>query len=304
VIITYDWLKGRLTRPLARRFAAACLIGLLIISSGLNVLDYFGPYATNPQLFWAYDAGITQVANYIRDHPDETIFLSPYDRFYEVIALTQAETGRAPIQSYNGLACTVFPVETTRPTEWVVITEKDHSTLPVTRQIFPANETVWRLDSPVGSYARALRVPAGQAARSSLLGASQADFAGRAQLIGFDLPPEAQPGEAVTVKIALQDMASLDRLLKVFVHLQNDAGTIVAQDDHTPCGHSLNEADWRPGDVVVEPYRLALPADVPAGTYPIMLGLYDAESGSRLPVSDATLPHDDDSVQLGVIQVK
>ncbi len=303
VIVAYDWLNKRLMPPV-RRSVVAFLVGLLIVSGGLTVLDYFGPYAANPQLFWAYDAGITQVANYVRDHPDETIFLTPYDRFYEVVALTQAEAGRAPLQSYNGLACAVFPLTTTRPTEWLVVTEKDRSTLPATRQLFPTNETVWRLNSPVGSYARALRVPAGQAAQFPLLGASQADFDGKVQLIGFDLPQRAQPGDSARFKIALQDVTPLDRLHKVFLHLRNSAGTIVAQDDHAPCSNSLNEADWRPGDVVVEPYQLTIPADAPPGTYRVVLGLYDADSGRRLPVRTATLPHDAEGVQIGFLQVK
>ncbi len=304
VVTSYDWLTARWTAALVRRGVTAFLVGLLLVSSGLAVLDYFGPYLSNPQMFWAYDAGITQVANYIRAQPDETIFLTPYDRFYEVVALTEAEAQRAPIQSYNGLACAVFPATTTRPTEWVVITEKDQRTLPLLSQIFPNNEIVWELNSPVGGYARALRVPAGQTAQLSLLSLPQADFGGQAQLVGVEAPPTARPGQVVTVTLALQNELLFARQHKVFLHLRNGAGEIVAQDDRVPCSNSLNEADWRPGDVVLETYQLALPVNLAAGRYSIVMGMYEPESGARLPVRVAAQPHDGDSVQLGVLQVQ
>jgi hypothetical protein len=254
-------------------------------------------------LFWAYDAGITQVANYLRSRPDAAIYLSPYDRFYEVVDLTLAEAGHSPIQSYNGLACALFPRVTERETEWVVITEKDGSTLPAMRRIFPLNETVWRLNSPVGSYARALRVPAGQSAQLALNQAASANFGGRVQLIGFERPTAAQPGEIMPVTIALEDVAPLDRLYKVFLHLRGRDGAIMAQDDRAPCANSLNEADWRPGNIVMESYQLSLPSDTPPGDYELWLGMYDAASGVRLPVTASSMVHDADSLHLGTIWI-
>jgi 4-amino-4-deoxy-L-arabinose transferase-like glycosyltransferase len=304
VVLIYDQLRPRLHHPIGRSILVGSLTVLLLSSAGLSAADYFGPYAANPQLFWAYDAGITQVANYIRSRPDATIFLSPYDRFYEVVDLTLAEAGHAPIQSYNGLACALFPRVTERETAWVVITEKDRSTLPFLRQVFPLNEVVWRLNSPVGSYARVLRVPAAQSAQLTLSRTASADFGGRVRLSGFELPAAARPGENVPVTIALEDIAPLDRLYKVFLHLRGSDGAVIAQDDHAPCANSLNEADWRPGNIVVEPYQLSLPTEVPPGDYEVRLGLYDPTSGVRLPVTTASVAHDADSIQLGTIHVR
>ena len=111
--------------------------------------------------------------------------------------LTLAEQPREPIQSYNGMACALFPAKTDRVTEWVVITEKDQRTLPLLKQIYPAGQIVWRLDSPVGAYARAWQVPAGETARFQLDRTVTANFGDRAQLIGMELPAEAKPGETV-----------------------------------------------------------------------------------------------------------
>ena len=304
VVAIYDWLCPHLQRPSGRGILVGVLTVLLLGSAGLSTADYFGPYAANPQLFWAYDAGMTQVAEYIAGRSDAAIFLSPYDRFYEVVDLVQAEAGRAPVQSYNGLACSLFPRVTERDTEWVVITEKDASTLPAMRKMFPLNEIVWRLNSPVGSYARVMRVPSGQSAQLALSQTASADFGGRIQLIGFELPVSSPPGENVPVTIALEDVAPLDRLYKVFVHLRGSDGAVIAQDDRTPCANSLNEADWRPGNIVLEPYQLPLSDDVLPGDYEVWLGVYDAASGVRLPVTTATVAHDADSIKLGTIRIE
>ena len=291
----------------ASRCRAIISIGLsllLVVSAVWSIVDYFGPYAANPQLFWAYDSGITQVANYIGARSDATIFLTPYDRFYEVVAMTLAETKRPPIQSYNGMACVLFPEVTERVTEWIVVNEKDQNTLPAIRKLFPNNQVVWRLNSPVGAYARALQVPAGETARLALAQPGYVDFGGKLQLVGFNQPTHASVGGELRVTLAIKDLVSLDQLYKIFVHLRNASGTIMTQDDHAPCAMSLNEADWRPGNIVLEDYVLPVPNDLPPGRYNLVAGIYHAADGTRLPVRASDLPHSVDDATLGAIDVK
>jgi hypothetical protein len=276
----------------------------LVASAAWSVVDYFGPYAVNPQLFWAYDNGITQVANYIRTRSDATIFLTPYDRSYEVVAMTLAEAHRAPIQSYNGMACVLFPEMTDRVTEWIVVNEKDQSTLPAIRQLFPNNQVVWRLNSPVGPYARALQVPAGEQAQLQLAQRAQVEFGGKLQLIGFDRPVNIRAGQTLRVKLAIEDRAPLDQLYTIFVHLRRADGAVATQDDHPPCAASLNEADWRPGNIVQEDYVLPIPNDLPRGPYQLFVGVYAAASGVRLPVTAANLSQSADDASLGTIEVR
>jgi hypothetical protein len=79
---------------------------------------------------------------------------------------------------------------------------------------------------------------------------------------------------------------------------------VLAQDDRLPCNFTLNEADWRPGDVVLETYTLTIPADASPGVYRIVLGMYQPESGTRLPVLESDVEHDADAVVLGWVEVK
>lgn len=285
-----------------RRIIPIGWAALLGVSAVIAVADYFGRYVSNPQLFWAYDSGITQVANYVKGQPDAAVFLTPYDKFYEVVSLTLDEAPRVePIHSYNGLACALFPETTQRVTEWVVIDEKDQRTLPLMRRLFPAGQVVWSVASPVGTYAKALQVPAHQAAQWQLEHRDRAEFGGLIQLIGFEAPPQAKAGEVARVTLALKSIQPLDRLYAVYVHLRAADGAIVAQGDRGMCDGSLNQADWRPGEVLLQDFELTLPPD--AGRYSVVIGLYD-EAGARLPVSETSLTHSADGVTLGEVEVR
>ena len=299
-----SWITDRM--PLRRgQVVAVTLAGVVMfIGAGWSLADYFGPYAANPQLFWEYDSGITQVADHMRGQPEKKFFLTPYDRFYEVVNLTLAEQPREPIQSYDGMACALFPAKTERVTEWLVVTEKDQRTLPLLKQIYPAGQIVWRLDSPVGTYARAWQVPAGETARFQLDRAVTANFGDQAQLIGMELPAEAKPGERVKLRLAFENRQVFDQLYKVFVHLRSPANEVVAQADRVWCDTTLNEADWRPGDILVDDYELSIPAETPPGDYPVVIGLYQDAAGVRLPVVAAEVEHDGDSVTIGTLRIR
>lgn len=70
-----------------------------------------------------------------------------------------------------------------------------------------------------------------------------------------------------------------------FVHLVNGDGQIVAQSDQAP-GADTPSSQWLTGEVILDEHRLALPGDLPAGMYTIMVGLYDPISGARLVATD------------------
>jgi 4-amino-4-deoxy-L-arabinose transferase-like glycosyltransferase len=64
-----------------------------------------------------------------------------------------------------------------------------------------------------------------------------------------------------------------------FVHLLDEAGTIVAQRDQLPLAGAAPTGSWLPGEWLTDPQgRFA----VPPGRYALVVGLYDADSGQRL----------------------
>jgi hypothetical protein len=74
----------------------------------------------------------------------------------------------------------------------------------------------------------------------------------------------------------------------VFVHLLDSAGQTLARVDIPPGGGAGQPTSaWQPGQQIAVPLPLALP-DMPPGDYRVTLGLYDAQTGQRLPFAGGT----------------
>ena len=75
----------------------------------------------------------------------------------------------------------------------------------------------------------------------------------------------------------------IDISYKVFVHLTDTAtGAIVSQDDAVPRRWTYPTTAWEPGGLVEDTIPLSLEG-VSTGQYRIALGLYDMNTGERLP---------------------
>lgn len=55
---------------------------------------------------------------------------------------------------------------------------------------------------------------------------------------------------------------------------------------------------WSPGEVIDDPRANRLPADLPPGTYHVMIGLYRLETGERLPINGS------DQIKLETITIR
>jgi hypothetical protein len=131
------------------------------------------------------------------------------------------------------------------------------------------------------------------------LQAVQVEFAGQLALTGFAF-------EVVEDQLAL-DLVWLARQestdsYKVFVHLIDDTGKLWAQADARPVGYGSNTNRWPAGGLVLDRHRLPLPADLPAGSYQVRVGLYHEDTGKRLPVVDAAGQATDDQVLIGYVE--
>lgn len=74
-----------------------------------------------------------------------------------------------------------------------------------------------------------------------------------------------------------------------FVHaVDSSSGLLLAQDDHAPLNGLAETTAWLPGDLLRDPYFLALPL---GGDYGLLVGMYDSASLTRLPIrgEDGTL---------------
>ncbi len=116
------------------------------------------------------------------------------------------------------------------------------------------------------------------------------NFGGMARLVGIDLPAtRVKAGEPLTLTLYWQGLAPSDKNWKVFVHLVDESGRIISQQDQVPGGGQYPTTSWLPNEYIADPYRLPIPADVVEGeqVYELRIGLYDANDFSRLPVTRA-----------------
>lgn len=104
---------------------------------------------------------------------------------------------------------------------------------------------------------------------------------GHILLAGYDL---ADSAEAIDLTLYWKSVEPVDGNWKVFVHLVDQAGVIVAQNDSFP-GQGLRWTDtWQPGEYVVDQHRILLPEALSSGDYAVLVGMYDPELGVRVPI--------------------
>lgn len=101
-------------------------------------------------------------------------------------------------------------------------------------------------------------------------------------LYGYEV---AQTDTAVNLTLYWQTINRPPENYRLFVHLVNEAGEIVGQIDPLPGNGLRPTKGWRPGEVITDQPILSLPPDLPPGTYTLWLGLYQPDTGARLPVT-------------------
>jgi len=118
-------------------------------------------------------------------------------------------------------------------------------------------------------------------------------------LMGFSLPRDPiQPGHDLVLTLFWQARGPALRPYTVFNHLLDDQGVLVAQRDGWPQNGSWPPTCWRSADIIVDTYAIPLPEDLPAGQYDLLTGLYDAQTGKRLPLAAGS-----SAIELAKIQV-
>ena len=80
----------------------------------------------------------------------------------------------------------------------------------------------------------------------------------------------------------------------VFVHVRDEAGATVSQGDGPPAQGLYPTSLWQPGEIIRDERRVLLDS-LPPGRYDLVVGLYDLNSGVRLPVEG--VPNQDIQLQ-------
>ncbi len=79
--------------------------------------------------------------------------------------------------------------------------------------------------------------------------------------------------------------------IKLFIHVVNEAGTVVAQRDLEPQEGKAVTSKWQPGDAFQDVHGLPLPAGLIPGRYRVEIGVYNVIGGERIMAGNqASLP--------------
>jgi hypothetical protein len=171
----------------------------------------------------------------------------------------------------------------------------DGTLLPSRRWILPAGKSVTLPGVRVVEKENRLFEP------PPMEHAVSARFDDKAQLIGYDLPSVSlSSDDSLHLTLFWQSLASdMRESYTVFVHLVGPDGTIYGQWDKEPGERSKQPTTgWVKDEVVVDPISVPLAADAPPGTYRVLVGLYLAPDGPRLPLLDEAGAVIGDSLEL------
>jgi hypothetical protein len=98
------------------------------------------------------------------------------------------------------------------------------------------------------------------------------------------------PGDTLHLSLIWQATRPFYRDLKLFVHLLDSSGQVIAQTDPLaglgagPEGTDYFTSQWDPGQMILDEVALDISPEAPPGPYRLAIGLYDGETLERLPV--------------------
>lgn len=107
-------------------------------------------------------------------------------------------------------------------------------------------------------------------------------------------PQTAQPAETILITVTWHIEATIEQEYITFMHLGDPTQAPLAQADGLAREGNYPPSQWEAGEQFSDVYRLTIPPDLPAGQYPLQMGLYNPQTGVRLPVTSANgepFPH-------------
>ncbi len=128
------------------------------------------------------------------------------------------------------------------------------------------------------------------------------------QAAPWDQPIHARPGDVIHLILEWESLALAEESYTIFVHLNDLSHFPHVGLDYTPLGGAtpthLWFPKWLPGQQMLDPYRLQIPAELSPGTYYIGVGLYEMVGLRRLHISDEQGSLSGDRYVLGMVVVE
>ncbi len=160
-----------------------------------------------------------------------------------------------------------------------------------TKRDLPARDPQGRAVTPIIGR---LRIAPANSTALEIRNKTQFVFGQQVALVGYEInrsvsqaPAQApNPSQGTDLTLYWKRVGAISTDYTVFVHILDGNGEVVAQKDQEPREGASPTSLWEDGEVVVDLYNLVLPADA-RGPFRVEMGLYQTQTGERLPVVDA-----------------
>jgi 4-amino-4-deoxy-L-arabinose transferase-like glycosyltransferase len=288
------WLAALLAHPFqqreraTRQAAPALAIALLLLISVVN-LAWYHPYQMayyNPlvggapvavrSIYVGWGEGLEQAGGYIKAQPNGCDYA--VGAWYELVILPYV---CSPVMELNWA---YVPGKMDYVVFYINQLQRNIKA-DVTRMVMQQGSLVHTVRIHGIEYAYVYQLPQPTEHRLA------ADFGERIRLVGYEVESGAVRESGVltlTVQWQAQQQIQADYLL--FVHVLDAQGNVVAQTDVPPAGPDLPTSAWHLNHYNRWFHPVRIPADVPAGTYWLALGLYHPHDFTRLPLQAAPPP--------------
>lgn len=123
----------------------------------------------------------------------------------------------------------------------------------------------------------------------------EVNFGDEVGLLGYSLENQVVvPTDTIELTFYWHALTDMQVDYSIFVHFVDQSGNLVTQIDRYPVLNTHPTAHWLVGWVIEDSYALQTPADLPSGEYNILFGVYQWQTGERLPVyvEGERHPHD------------
>ena len=161
-----------------------------------------------------------------------------------------------------------------------------------------AGESFTRVQGYLTTRAPLTALPDGATRRDVLLG-------GRIALLGFEpANAPARAGAPLDVDLYWQAQQPTNIDEHLYVGLFATDGKPVASTDDVPLGDALGTSRWSPGEVLREPVRLIVPANVPPGDYVLRVAMYDPLTNEPLAAPPGKWVAANDQIVLTAVRVE
>jgi len=117
--------------------------------------------------------------------------------------------------------------------------------------------------------------------------AVHAKLGGLVTLLGYDISsPTLKQRESLSLTLYWQADDRTKTSYKVFAHIIDDEDRVWAQQDNEPMNGAYPTTAWLPGEIITDEYAIPI-AEGLAGSYRVEVGIYDPQTGARLPATNA-----------------